>query len=295
MDRKRMLRSFLKVIVSLGILLFILFKVDFNLLFEAFESLNWFYVVAAFILLLMSLFVSGYCVFLFIPERIRFDLFFKSYLLSWSYGLFLPGRLGEFSIALFLKKYSVRYENSIFAMILDKLITVFVLILFSLFVLPELFSFKIGIYLLVGFGILVLVLFIIFKEWVVRRYMKYFGMFRNYIKNSSGLIIVNFLLTIFKWIVVGIAFWFIFRGFGFSIDLVTVVLLNMAILLLSSLPITISGWGIREGAAIVLYGPCGLIKEVVLACYLIVRVFYYLLAVVLIGSLYVFKKEKPRG
>ncbi|MDD5331704.1 MAG: lysylphosphatidylglycerol synthase transmembrane domain-containing protein [Candidatus Nanoarchaeia archaeon] len=290
MDKKRVFRNLLRIFVSAAIILFILWKVDFKEFFFIFENINLVYILVVLVLLLIALLLSAYSVYIFLPKEFDLKKFLGYYSLSWAYGCFLPGRLGEFSIAFFLKKENIEYHKSVFYMILDKTITLIVLVLFSFFILPKLIPMKYILYLIVGVIILGLIFYFIAKIFFKRIY-GYIAEARLYILENYMKIILNLILTVLKWGVTGIAFWFAFKAMGFEISLITVVLLNMAILLLSSIPITINGLGLREGIAILMYAPYGAGKELVLAVYLTLRVFYYFFATFIIFFVYILRKD----
>ena len=67
-----------------------------------------------------------------LSKNISFYKIFYYSVLSWAVGLFVPGKIGEFSFVPLLKNEGVRVGHGSAIFILDKLITLVVLSIFSL-------------------------------------------------------------------------------------------------------------------------------------------------------------------
>jgi hypothetical protein len=215
-------------------------------------------------------------------EKIKFkDLLRYSYF-SWSYGLFLPGKVGEFSLVYFLKNEGVDMGKTLALSFIDKINTILVVGIFSgvgIFLLLSNKAFYFILFFLF-FGMIVSILTIssnnirkIIRDYILRSYAKkfkgFFRTFKSYFFESLSFLILNFLVTILKWFFNALSIYFIFRGFGISIDIIWILLLTSITILLSLVPISLSGLGVRESAAIYLYLLIGVKSEITASVYLI--------------------------
>ena len=95
-------------------------------------------------------------------------------------------------------------------------------------------------------------------------------------------IIINFLVTIVKLFVLGVFYYFIFLSFGARLDYISVILIANIVMIISLIPISLSGLGIRESSAVFLYSLIGAPTEVTLATYILANVLNYFFAILAI-------------
>ncbi|MEK6957780.1 MAG: lysylphosphatidylglycerol synthase transmembrane domain-containing protein [archaeon] len=186
--------------------------------------------------------------------------FFLDFLASWAIGFMLPGKIGDFSLAYFLKD-KIRVGESTAVILLDKVIGIAALSVIGSLAFM-LFSEK-G----VAEAALLLVLlawlacgFLVFtsngrgiiKKIVPAKYTEKFAGFSltlNYfLAKEKKRIALNFLLSIARLVLQAVIMVTIFWGIGISAGVVDITLVLAATTLLSFVPITTSGIGIREGA-----------------------------------------------
>src|SRR3989344_4910157 len=107
------LNFLLKLFVGVLILSFLLFKFGFKNILSAIISINPIFIVLIFIILTIS------------------KLFYYGSL-SWAVGMFVPAKLGEFSIIPLLKKHDIEIGTGTSISVLDKLVTFITLSIISI-------------------------------------------------------------------------------------------------------------------------------------------------------------------
>jgi glycosyltransferase 2 family protein len=227
----------------------------------------------------------------------------KYYLLSWSVSLFLPGKVGEFSIIYFMKNENIELGEAVVISLMDKIITILSLLSFAVFGFFVFFSIydaiKIIFIILIGFVLLLLFIMTnfgrsIIKKIFLRKYASKFKGFSKtwffYFRKRKKLLLLNYIITLIKW---SFAFWmmyFLFLVFRWNVSFVNILLVVSTVRLISLVPITISGLGIREMSAIYLFGKLAnpIPVNITASVYLIVLLINYLTAFVIV----VFLKKK---
>jgi glycosyltransferase 2 family protein len=74
---------------------------------------------------------------------------------------------------------------------------------------------------------------------------------------SCGIILPVTVVSLLVHIAVGVVFWMLGRQSGLGVDLTTCVVLVPLALLFTILPISLAGWGVREGVIVVAFGFAG--------------------------------------
>jgi len=298
------LTNVIKIIVSLGLLIFILTRLEWKKLIYEIKATNYFFLIPATLLYFIAILLSAYRWVIFLKLRgIQLSLLqaLKFYLISIFAGNFLPSGGLDIVRALYAGRGS-SVSVALAATFIDRLAG-FYAILFYLILAAITLSMKaktllkltiIGILLLLAFNLLL--------------FTKQFYTWVNTIKRTRITIpIIKFLNSIYdfrsEWPV-------ILKMFPVSIliqlcfSLVPIVMspgLNVKIPFLESLlllpiinfvimiPITVSGLGLREGAFIILYGDLiGREKSLLLS------LFYYLTSIILsIIGWVLFLLDKP--
>lgn len=215
----------------------------------------------------------------------------RYYITAWSIGLFVPGKIGEFSIIAYFKNQKISVAQGLVVSILDKLITLIVLLGFSLvgayFLLPfRIFSIIFAAFVIIsaGFGLFVFTprgseLFerIFFKKSV---HFKDFLSVLRQVYRKPWLVIANFFLTFVKWMVTAVAFYYILRLLGQNISLFWVAIIYSTTIIISLIPISLSGLGVKEGAAYLMFSASGIDATVAFTAYLMFTIIGYCIAII---------------
>ena len=236
--------------------------------------------------------------------NIPFLPLFKTSIFSWATGMFAPGKIGEFSAIYFLKKQGVPLGPATAISILDKLITTS--LLSAVAVVALFFNLKksqlaLEILVIAAGSIVVIVLTLLnhtlrgfARKHILRKYETNFVGFSkfllNYGKNNLHLMIFNYGLA-FVWLIVStVIVWLGLASVGVYTSLVTLFFINTVSIIVSIIPITLGGLGVRELTAVALFQQAGWPAAEVLGGYLVVTVISNLLA--LLVSIYAIIAKK---
>jgi len=212
----------------------------------------------------------------------------KPYLLSWGASSFLPGRVGEFSLTYFLKE-KARIGDTTAILLLDKIVTFVVIILFGLtgliyFVDKSMFLIFLFASLIILFGVLSIFfsssLRNFIKRFILRKYsyvFKGFSKTGNQILRSKRAMAVNFLLTVIRLVFTVLTYYVAFLTIdpSFRINPLAIMFISSAVTLTAFIPISISGVGIKEGTAVILYGLVGVSPELTFSAHLLLLIMRY--------------------
>lgn len=119
------LKTALKIVLSVGILAFVLYKIDTKALLEVFARVQPLWLLPALLFFALSKYISAFRLSQFllntgIDINVSFNL--KLYLLGMFYNLFLPGGIGGdgYKIYLLNKRYEVKARSIFWAILLDR-------------------------------------------------------------------------------------------------------------------------------------------------------------------------------
>jgi uncharacterized membrane protein YbhN (UPF0104 family) len=231
---------------------------------------------------------------------LAFSTFLRTYSYSWAASLITHGQAGDASIILFMKKHGVAVRVSSVAYLVDKLMT---LALFAVigwygctYLIPGLTWVWLGLFigaLLVLPGFIILVRYAAFRhQWWERLQQRIIAVFNDLhqLRSKWHLLVINALVTIIKWIVVSYVFWMAFRCFNTVVDWPHIGVIPILSTLVGYVPVSIAGIGTVEVSAVFLFGKIGISKAVVISVYILLRVFQYLIAGLL---MIVFMRANP--
>ena len=179
---------------------------------------------------------------------------------SFAVGLISPGRVTELSILIPFKKKGVKITHGVTAFMADKYLTFLVLSLIGslgiLYFIGSL-AFLIAITLLIfAFLSIYYILTSLSYKSIVQRYIlkgrsesfhEFSKSFRRLLQDKK-IILLAVLVKSLKWCLSFISVSLMFVALGFSIDPITVGMIFSAVALLSALPFTFSGIGVKEGS-----------------------------------------------
>lgn len=291
---KKRIWTILRILFGICILLFLIYKVGFTNLINSLVKFNLIFLLPISIVLLISFFIGTLNIKILLKSmgaKINFFKLMKYYLISWSIGLVVPGKIGEFSIAYFLKKEGLEGGPSFIIPLMDKILTFLCVSLIASVGIFFFFGISNAIKLLLGTLVIVAISSILFlserirnliKKYILGKYSNYFNKFsktlKYMIKNSKKYLVMNIILTFAFWMVTAFVPFFIFKGFGVTVHWFFVLTISTIGTMLSIIPISISGLGVREGVGMLLYSQIAVPREAVLSMYLTVLAIKYLLA-----------------
>ncbi|MDD5687501.1 MAG: lysylphosphatidylglycerol synthase transmembrane domain-containing protein [Elusimicrobia bacterium] len=207
---------------------------------------------------------------------------FNIYLVSFAFGLISPGRIGDFSKALYLKQEGYSLSKSILSSFIDRVYDMIFLIIFGiicLFMAISLFQNQL-IILLVFLLVITIFIYMICKNWmflknVIRRFLneKLGEILKNIIikiRYESSLfgkksIIICFFLTVIAWFSYYIQSYFLSKVININIPFIYLVVGISISTVLNLLPISMLGIGTRDAVFITVFSTVAISKEQSLA------------------------------
>jgi uncharacterized protein (TIRG00374 family) len=206
-----------------------------------------------------------------------------SYLsLSGLWGMVTPGRLGEISRLWYLERLGVEKSTSMAVWIWDRLLDLIsTIILGSLALGFSLMGFQLNVFLIACYTfIFIIIAIVLFNllprvNWgsLSRRLGAFFDRYRNLQKYSAHLFqlgeamsapknrLVPILCTLALQLTSSLSLYIVFTAFGCSLNLYSVAALYSASVLVSMLPVSVSGLGTREVTFIAFLGAYGISAE----------------------------------
>ncbi len=288
----------LKLTVSSALLVFIIWKIGLATILNAFASLSHVHIIIAFISIALNIILGAVNIELLLSalgHHVPFTQLLRYYLTAWSAGMFVPGKIGEFSIIVYLKKHGVSVSEGLVISLADKGITFVVLLVLSLagvytFISPTAF------YLLLSALALLAIATVFFlltdmgrdliKTHLLRKTATVFKGFATALRailSKRSMLTANAAVTLAKWMVTAVAFHLIITSLGEHISMLWVASIFATTIIISLIPISISGLGVKEGAAYVLFSAAGINAELALAVYFVFTLLGYSIAIAAIA------------
>ena len=270
----------LKLIISLGLIVYLLFLIDWNKAFNILKESQKIYLIIAFFLLLFGIFFASLRWHLILKDNnIKFSVIrsYKGYLRGLFYNIFMPGVVGGDVVRIGICRFQAdcKLGTATASVILERILGVFSLFVF-LFLSHAIFfdKFLTGIDLrLLRYLIIIGLLFIIFFiVLVLSRYrlMKWlqkkdFNGLMSFV--STGIIafcsvrmgtflIVLFLSSLFQSVDIFACFLFS-RAIGIQLSLPIFFGIIPLVYFVTVLPVSLGGLGVREGAFVFLFSAFG--------------------------------------
>jgi uncharacterized membrane protein YbhN (UPF0104 family) len=202
--------------------------------------------------------------------------FHSSFLSFW-----LPGRLGDFSIA-YMLRHQIPMGDAFICTLLDKVITLVVMLAVALIGIEYFIDIPPRYWvILASLTATSVVLVAITRRWclsILSRYLSktvkhqlgpLWETFLYYLIHRRSALIINILVTCFRLLIVGLSLVFMLGAFSENLPLVDGVLAVGSVQVLSLFPISIQGLGVMEGAYMVLLSPQGISEAgILLLCFI---------------------------
>lgn len=305
---KKKVLLLLKILFSATLIGLIIYKVGFKSVITTIGNIPLIIILLFILNPLISIFIGAINIKLLSDtiKKISLINMIRYTLLSWTIGLMSPGKLGEFSILLFLKKkQGITYGQGLAISIIDKIITIISLIgisslIFITFI-PE--RTIIGVALILLFGTILLFLGLlsdkgrnIIKKYILRghseKFLKFNFTFKKLIIKHPLRITLNLILTIVKWFITSSITFIGIIYLGGQISLLSTFSIVCVSLLVSLVPISLSGLGIRELTFVGLMSSFGVSTQISLSLSLLSLIIVYLVATISIFVIKIEHKEK---
>lgn len=202
-------------------------------------------------------------------KDLEYFFLLRKYIISWALGTVLPSRAGEFSLAYLLRDY-VPIGKSTAILVLDKLVSLTVFSFFSILAMLYFFGFREALNLfLILLALGFLLFFSVRSEWIrgllkktifskiKHHFTGFYKTFNKYLKNEKKIIFTNFCITVLRLALQALTSFFIFLGFGLTLNPLILICVISAVTLLGLLPLTPNGLGIRQVSLVLFMGLLG--------------------------------------
>lgn len=297
-------KTLFKILLSITFVILIFLKINIQETITAMGQINLGILLIYPIFVINGFFLNSFNIYLLlkaIKNPLNFKKVFKSYIQAWLFGKASTGKSGEISILYFLKQNGSQTHNNLFVVIIDKIITLIILIILALigtFYLFKEFLVLILILAFILFITLTLTLYFsdFFKLYILRGYSTYFKKFKKNLKflilNNKKYLFIIFLITFAKLINTTFIIFTIFLAMEKYVSPLIILLIGSIEGIVTQIPISFSGIGVSEGIAIILYQYINIEPHLALSAYLYVRIFGYLFAIIIYFIHLLSKKNK---
>jgi hypothetical protein len=292
-------------LIGIIIFIYLISNINLSLLIKQFRSINLFLFVISLSLIIPCIAIKSFKWLLLVEKKDRISLLkgMFAWTVGFGYGLITPARLGDFLRAKFL---NVKLGKSLLTVLIDRLNDVFVLFILGSFSFLILISKAVYLYNITYLFIIFFILFLIgililqnklivgklgkpfYKFLVPKKFKKFVGsgfdeFYKNLEKLSKKKVVYNFILTILAWFISFTQYWFLALALGLNLSYFSICLVSPLLLLVQLIPISISGIGTREAAAILILSVFSIIPEQAIAFSLGILVEDYILAALGLG------------
>ena len=306
---KKILRYIPKIFISLGFIVWIIFKTNWPEVLFYLQKINWGLIIFYVLVLIASLAIASYkwkMLAQFKGLNFSFRYFFNLYLAGTLINSFMPSFVaGEAYKAYEIAKPQKKYFEATSTVIVDRLTGLVAVMLLALMF--SLLNYKVVLRnnFLMTVDVLIVISFIfdiaiaqlkkisLLRRWTIRilpdHAVRFLRHIYNYSDNTYIIKKAIFLGIIFSFIGVAFLNYILFWALGISVGFVNYMSVIFIISIISALPITVDSIGLKEWAYIALFGLFGVGSGAALAVSVISR---FLQILVSLGALPFYLKNK---
>lgn len=259
-----------------------------------------FWLIGALALIVAATLISACNRFLLIniDQQVTLQQFLPVYWVAWATGLLVPGQVGDVAtLAALMRRRGMQVHQSLGRSLLDKMISFCIVGAFgSAGIAMQLQQLELSKRSLNGplqVAMLVLVA-TLFAAWAVpqsrQRLADLMGRLKRLMTESMiecrrtatahpGRVMLNVLLSVLSFLMLGASYWCMFRGLGYeSISLAATIPVVAACSLIAYLPISFNGIGTAEAGGVLLFGLAGVGAAAVISAFICLRLLVYAVA-----------------
>jgi uncharacterized protein (TIRG00374 family) len=257
-----------KLAISSCLLYIVLAKTGLSQVFATLASIKLPAFISAIFLYVFAQFISTLRWKLLLPDGFRLRKLFSLYMIGAFFNTFLPGIIGGDAVkGFYLYQATGKGSLSVASIFMDRYLGFAVLIAICAVAFPFGYNYLHGSRLewLLPFIILFFIIgsFLFFGLRLGRR-IKFLSEFHDYFylyRNQKGVIAKALILSLFIQFAGILAVYFLALGLGQHIPFLAFLIYLPLIILVSLIPISISGLGVREGAFVIFFGLIGVRPE----------------------------------
>ena len=237
---KKIYLNFFRFLLGIFLLVILFNKIGFGDIFRNLLRTNIYQFLIIFLVPILSIILGTVNIDVllrFLKFRIKFSNLLRIYSLSWAFGLFFPGRLGELSIIPLLKNKGLDYGKGATVSLIDKGITFVVLAVFTIFAIFIYLPKNQAINILIILSILTISLTVLFvtkrgrnliKKLTPRSITEKFYGFSTtlslFIREGKIYLFINLVLTIIKQVILALIVYLTFLAFGINFSFIGTLL-----------------------------------------------------------------------
>jgi len=288
----------IKIIISLGVFVYLLSTIQFSNLIQTFLKIKTIYILPILILVFFSMLIRTFR-WQIILRRLDINqpifVLFKYNLIGSFFASVTPAKVGDFGRAYFIwKKNKFPADKSIFSVLVDRGLDVLTLLLLGLIAViyfSKLFYIFPFVFLIFSLIIIIIFFAIIGQKHILNFLSKIF--FKKIssesiekclcLLKSPSLIGKLVLITFFNWLLIFIQAEFLILALDQQITIFQISLLVSMVMLIVLIPITVSGFGTRELATVYFFSMVG-IEPTVAISFSLLWTFFGIVLPALIGG-----------
>jgi len=279
-SRSRFLRSGVKVLITLGLLAALAGNTDLDGVGRAAGNLGWQSMTASIALLLSLSVVQAsrwHAILVAMGARIRYRAAWTMVLLGFFFSQLLPTSIGgDVARVWKLRQAGVPLARALNSVLIDRVTALIAAVIITLAGASLLFSLFPGVavrYLVFGaiaaIAAALLALLLAARVAAVRQLLdrvpiaRLTAVLKDVVDDAAAVLLdprtlsVTLALSLFIHVAVSGTVWLIATDIGARVDFLDCVVLVPLVILVSMLPVSIAGWGMREGAMVVALGSVG--------------------------------------
>ncbi|MCX8033920.1 MAG: flippase-like domain-containing protein [Thermodesulfovibrio sp.] len=254
---KKNIKLILRFFITLSLISYLSIKIDFYKLWNILSEVNIFLFLLSSLLYVVSSYISTLRWNLFIPSNadITLNRLFSLYMIGCFFNIFLPGIIGGDVIKIILMRKKTGFKEAIGSVFIERYMGFFALLMLGVlfFVIfykkmPENWTIYLVPSVFIVFLLGTILLYFLGRFSILRDLREYF------FKISRKLFLQAFFYSLFVQILVMISVYIIFWSLNVSINFYEIVIYLPIIIILATLPISISGVGVREWGFIAFFG-----------------------------------------
>jgi len=308
--RKNLIPILLKVTISVLILVVIFAKVDFQNIIDKVQSFPLIWTLSSILLIIMSITIASLRWFFIIQnsdQHISFFELLRYNFIGQMFGNILPfSSISGDAIRGGLVYFAgLSKSQAIKSILIDRLLGLMIIIFLTIIGFPffdNIFRYKIDIGIYVLFvSTATIIMFYLIKILLRHKKFRHIRLISFLYETAEELkAILNNSVFFFQIVTISViaqicafmSLWCIFQGIGSPLPLITLIVMVTPALILASLPISISGWGVREGAFVATFALISMDPAVAVIASILYGIFNLIASTIGgLAALYIGKKK----
>lgn len=297
MINKKLIKFFIKLIITLLLLWWIIFRIDWEEVWIYLQRVSFLQIEVYILLYLLGMLVSSYkWKFLATANNITkvpLRKFFKYYFAATFINNFMPSFIGGDAFKSYqIGKFEKKYKKAVSSVIMDRLTgllgAMILAIIFAILNFKIIMEHQILLAIIIGVIVSLLIAFSIFKNPKILNiipvriiqsfFQKAMAEVNGYSKNGNVILRAVLFSFLFNFIGLAGANYILFLAMDIQVNILNYLSVIFLISIVSSIPITINNIGIKEWAYITFFGFFGVTSSAVIAVAILSRILQMLLS-----------------